>query len=385
MAWTISWWPREAFCPMRTYRPSKLWASRAALVQGPQRKRSSNSCVPMCRLTAWLPRCRCVLENIVERLLNGDRRALARMVTLIENEVPAARRYLAELHRYAGKPHIVGVTGAPGAGKSTLVTHLVRELRRRDAKVGVIAIDPTSPFTGGAILGDRIRMMELSGDPKVFIRSMASRGNLGGLAASTRDVVRALDAAGYDPIVIETVGTGQAEVEVMRTAQTVLVTSAPGMGDDVQAIKAGILEIADIFVVSKADKPGADQTVAELAMLLSLDPHRRHHDKSKSYWRIPVLKTSAIKDQGITQLVDAIEQHRQYLVESGMLANRAQRQVRSEVEALVIHAVINALKTEVTEAEWQKMLEDITTRERDPYSIANELQQRIGLNNQYTL
>jgi LAO/AO transport system kinase len=222
-------------------------------------------------------------------------------------------------------------------------------------------------------------MMELAGDPNVFIRSMASRGSLGGLSASTRDVVRAMDAAGYNPIIIETVGTGQAEVEVMRAAQTVLVVSAPGMGDEVQAIKAGILEIADIFVVSKADKPGADQTVAELAMLLSLDPNRRLHDKSKPYWRIPVLKTSAIKDQGITQLVDAIEQHREYLVESGMLAHRAQRQVRSEVEALVVHAVMNALREELTEDEWQKLLEDITTRERDPYSVAGELQERIGL------
>lgn len=319
------------------------------------------------------------MENIVERLLSGDRRALARMVTLIENEVPAARRYLAELHQYAGKAHIVGVTGAPGAGKSTLVTHLVRELRRRDAKVGVVAIDPTSPFTGGAILGDRIRMMELSGDPKVFIRSMASRGNLGGLAASTRDVVRALDAAGYDPIIIETVGTGQAEVEVMRTAQTVLVTSAPGMGDDVQAIKAGILEIADIFAVTKADKPGADQTVAELAMLLSLDPMRRLHDKSQPYWRIPVLKTAAIKDQGITQVVDAIKEHHDYLVKSGMLAHRAQRQVRSEVQALILHSVINTLKARTTEDEWQKLVDEITNRERDPYSVASELQEKIGL------
>ncbi len=151
------------------------------------------------------------MENIVQRLLNGDRRALARMVTLVENEVPVARRYLAELHQYAGKAQIVGVTGAPGAGKSTLVTHLVRELRRREHKVGVIAVDPTSPFTGGAILGDRIRMMELSGDPNIFIRSMASRGNLGGLAASTRDVVRAMDAAGYNPIIIETVGTGRGQ------------------------------------------------------------------------------------------------------------------------------------------------------------------------------
>ncbi|MBV9227965.1 MAG: ATP/GTP-binding protein, partial [Chloroflexi bacterium] len=158
------------------------------------------------------------MQNIVERLLNGDRRALARMVTLIESEAPLAHNYLAELHQHAGRAHIVGVTGAPGAGKSTLVTRLVRELRKRERKVGVVAVDPTSPFTGGAILGDRIRMMELAGDPNVFIRSMASRGSLGGLAASTRDVVRAMDAAGYDPIIIETVGTGQAEVEVMRTA-----------------------------------------------------------------------------------------------------------------------------------------------------------------------
>jgi len=319
------------------------------------------------------------LQNIVERLLNGDRRALARMVTLIENESPVARRYLAELHQYAGHAHIIGVTGAPGAGKSTLVTHIVRELRRRERKVGVVAVDPTSPFSGGAILGDRIRMMELAGDPNVFIRSMASRGSLGGLSASTRDVVRAMDAAGYDPIIIETVGTGQAEVEVMRAAQTVLVVSAPGMGDEVQAIKAGILEIADIFVVSKADKPGADQTVAELAMLLSLDPQRRLHDKSKPYWRIPVLKTSAIKDQGITQLVDAIEQHRAYLLESGMLTRRSQRQVESEVQALVLHSVVNALKANVGEDEWRQMVEDITKRERDPYSVAKELEERIGL------
>ncbi len=338
-----------------------------------------NLCATTSRLIAWPRRSRSTLQNIVERLLNGDRRALARMVTLIENESPQARHYLAELHRCAGRAHIIGVTGAPGAGKSTLATHIVRELRRRDRKIGVVAVDPTSPFSGGAILGDRIRMMELAGDPNVFIRSMASRGSLGGLSASTRDVVRAMDAAGYDPIIIETVGTGQAEVEVMRAAQTVLVVTAPGMGDEVQAIKAGILEIADIFVVSKADKPGADQTVAELAMLLSLDPQRRLHDKSKPYWRIPVLKTSAIKDQGITQLVDAMEKHREYLVESGMLMHRAQRQVVSEVQALVLHAVVNALKAHVGEDEWQQMVEDITTRERDPYSVAQELEERIGL------
>ena len=314
------------------------------------------------------------MQNIVERLLNGDRRALARMVTLIESEAPSSHHYLTELHQHAGRAHIVGVTGAPGAGKSTLVTRLVRALRKRDAKVGVVAIDPSSPFSGGAILGDRIRMMELAGDPNVFIRSMASRGSLGGLSSSTRDVVRAMDAAGYDPILIETVGTGQAEVEVMRTAQTVLVVVAPGMGDDIQAIKAGILEIADIFVVSKADKPSADQTVAELAMLLSLGANRR-----ATAWRIPIVKTSSLKEQGIEQLIDAIQQHLHYLRESDTLALRAQRQVRSELQALILHAVNNSLHAEVSEEEWETLIAAINERKRDPYTVAHELQARIGL------
>jgi LAO/AO transport system kinase len=319
------------------------------------------------------------LQNIVERLLAGDRRALARMVTLIEGESPAALGYLIDLHQHTGRGHIIGVTGAPGAGKSTLVTQLVRELRRRERKVGVVAIDPSSPFSGGAILGDRIRMMELAGDPNVFIRSMASRGNLGGLSSSTRDVVRAMDAAGYDPVIIETVGTGQAEVEVMRAAQTVLVVCAPGMGDEIQAIKAGILEIADIFAVSKADKAGADQTVAELAMMLSLDPRRRQHDKARPSWKIPILKTSALKGQGLVELCDSIEEHRAYLLESGMLANRSQRQVQSEVEALILHAVTGSLKQLVSNEEWQTFVEEITARTRDPYTVARELEQRLGL------
>jgi LAO/AO transport system kinase len=314
------------------------------------------------------------LLNLVERLLNGDRRALARMVTLIEAEAPQARNYLAELHQHAGHAHIIGVTGSPGAGKSSLVTRMVRELRNREHKVGVIAVDPTSPFTGGAILGDRIRMMELAGDPNIFIRSMASRGNLGGLATSTRDVVRAMDAAGYNPIIIETVGTGQAEVEVMRTAQTVLVVVAPGMGDDIQAIKAGILEIADIFVVSKADKPGADQTAAELSMLLSLDSHRR-----QAPWRIPILKTSALKVQGIGELVDAIQKHQVYLQKSGSLAQRAQIQAKSEIQNLILQMVMKSLKDMVREEEWDTLVEDMVKRERDPYSIAAELAARVRL------
>jgi len=300
------------------------------------------------------------------------------MVTLIENDAPVARECLAELHQHAGRAHIVGVTGSPGAGKSTLVTRMVRELRNRNKKVGVVAVDPTSPFSGGALLGDRIRMMELAGDPNVFIRSMASRGNLGGLAASTRDVVRTMDAAGYDPIIIETVGTGQAEVEVMRTAQTVIVVVAPGMGDDIQAIKAGILEIADIFVVSKMDKPGAEQAVAELAMLLSLDPARRGHNKNP--WRIPIVKTSALKSAGIEQLVDALDQHRRYLTETGMMALRAQRQIRSELQALVLQAVANRLQSRISEDEWNALVENIVEFKRDPYSVASDLETRIGMN-----
>ncbi len=317
------------------------------------------------------------MDKIVERLLNGDRRALARMVTLIENELPQAHRYLAELHQHGGQAHIIGVTGSPGAGKSTLVTRMVRELRKQDAKVGVVAIDPSSPFTGGAILGDRIRMMELAGDPQVFIRSMASRGHLGGLSTSTRDVVRAMDAAGYDPIIIETVGTGQAEVEVMRTAQTVLVTIAPGMGDDIQAIKAGILEIADIFVVSKADKAGADQTAAELNTLLSLDSRRRHSKQPD--WKIPVLKTSSLKEQGIPELINTIHKHHTYLQESGTLSERVQRQMKSEIQQLVIQAVARTLQSELDTAEWTTLTEDVARRERDPYSVASALQTRLGL------
>ncbi|GCE48692.1 LAO/AO transport system kinase [Thermosporothrix hazakensis] len=314
------------------------------------------------------------MQNIVERLLNGDRRALARMVTLIESEAPVATRYLAQLHQHAGKAHIIGITGSPGAGKSTLVSRLVRELRKREKKVAVVAVDPTSPFSGGAILGDRIRMLELSGDPNVFIRSMASRGSLGGLSASTRDVVRAMDAAGYDPIIIETVGTGQAEVEVMRTAQSVVVVVAPGMGDDIQAIKAGILEIADIFAVSKMDKPGAQQTVAELAMLLSLDPNRK-----KSSWRIPIVKTSALKESGLDELADRLQEHRTFLHESGMMETREQRQVQSELRALILQAVSHALTEAVSEDEWSSLIDKIIRRERDPYSVARELEARIGL------
>jgi len=314
--------------------------------------------------------------DMVERVLSGDRRALARLVTMIENESPAARDYLARIYQQSGRAQIVGVTGSPGAGKSTLVTQICRELRRRDLRVGVVAVDPSSPFTGGAILGDRIRMQELAGDPNVFIRSMASRGSLGGLAASTRDVARALDAAGYDVVIIETVGAGQAEVEIVRAAHSVLVVTVPGMGDDIQALKAGILEIADIFVVNKADRPGADQAAAELRMLLSLAAKQ---PKSPDVWRVPILKTAATQGEGISELVDALFRHRAFLAESGQLAQRNQRQVRSEVLALLQQALARRLKQKIADEEWRRLIDAVVERQANPYEVADAFARRVGL------
>jgi LAO/AO transport system kinase len=312
--------------------------------------------------------------SIIERLLAGDQRALARVVTLIEDGAPETRSILAELHAHGGKAHIVGLTGSPGAGKSTLVMQIARELRRRDQRVGIIAVDPSSPFTGGAILGDRIRMQELSGDPSVFIRSMASRGSLGGLATATRDAVRALDAAGFDTILIETVGAGQAEVEIVRAAQTVVVVTVPGMGDDIQAIKAGILEIADIFVVNKADRPGADQTAAELRMLLGLDEHKRER-----VWRVPIIATIATTGAGVPELVDKLAAHRISLEHSGQLAGRSQRQARSEMLALLHQILLAKIESTLSSNDWNHLIEEVVERKRDPYTAADEIALRIGL------
>ncbi|MFI5271740.1 MAG: methylmalonyl Co-A mutase-associated GTPase MeaB [Ktedonobacterales bacterium] len=311
---------------------------------------------------------------IVERLLAGDRRALARVVTLIENSAPETRRILGQLHAHGGRAHIAGFTGSPGAGKSTLVTAVTRELRARGQRVGIIAVDPSSPFTGGAILGDRIRMMELAGDPNVFIRSMASRGSLGGLAASTRDAVRALDAAAFDTIIIETVGAGQAEVEIVRAAQSVVVVTVPGMGDDIQAIKAGILELADIFVVNKADRPGADQTAAELRMLLSLDEHRKERE-----WKVPIVKTSAASGQGVAEVCDKLAAHLAFLRESGQIAVRGARQARSELLALLHQALLAKIETTVSPDEWQRLIAEVVERETDPYTAADAIARQIGL------
>ena len=257
--------------------------------------------------------------ELVERVCNGDRRAIARMLSRAEAGAAEAREALDLLYRRAGRAHVVGITGVPGSGKSTLVAKLVAAALARARKIGVVAIDPSSPFSGGSILGDRIRMGEVSGHPSVFVRSMATRGALGGLAHGTLEAVDVLDAAGYDMIFIETVGVGQDEVDVVRAAHTTVVVSAPGLGDDIQAIKAGILEIADVHAVSKGDKPEADKTVTELKAMLGLALPAARLKRA-----VPVIKTSSAREEGIGELLAAIEAHREYLVTSAQYEDRRQ-------------------------------------------------------------
>src|SRR5437016_3950841 len=269
-----------------------------------------------------------LVTGLAEALRSGKYRALAQAVSLVERDDGRAERLLADIYPATGRARIVGITGSPGAGKSTLVASLAKYYRVQDKKVGIIAVDPTSPFTGGAILGDRIRMADLYTDRGVFIRSMATRGFLGGLARATNDVVDLLDAAGFDVVLVETVGVGQDEVEVIRTVQTNMVVLVPGMGDDIQAIKAGIMEIGDIFVVNKADRPGADKTVTEVTMMMSLV--EEHGD-----WVPPIVKTVASHSEGIAELDAAIEKHLEYLSTSGELDRRNRERVRIRINTLL--------------------------------------------------
>jgi len=305
--------------------------------------------------------------EIVERLLAGDRRAAARLITLIENDTSQAPKLLAALYPHTGRAHIVGVTGPPGTGKSTLVGELTKEIRAQGEKVGIVAVDPTSPFSGGALLGDRIRMQELSTYEGVFIRSMATRGSLGGLARATSDVVKVLDALGQDLIFIETVGAGQSEVEIARAAHTVVVVVAPGLGDEIQAIKAGLFEIADIFVVNKADREGAEGAVATLNYLL--DMNQAEGDR----WKPPILKTVAIRGEGVEAVVDALKEHLGYLKESGQLELRNRERGEEEVKRIIEEALLGRLRSRLREGEWERMMLRIAERELDPYTAAKEL------------
>ncbi len=301
----------------------------------------------------------------------GRYRALAQAVSLVERGSAEADALLAELYPHTGKARIIGITGSPGAGKSTLVFALARFYRRMDLKVGIIAVDPTSPFSGGAILGDRIRMQELYTDRGVFIRSMATRGFLGGLAKATNDVVDLLDASGFDIVLVETVGVGQDEVEIIRTVQTNVVVLVPGMGDDIQAIKAGIMEIGDIFAVNKADRPGADRTVNEVTMMMSLV--EEHGD-----WISPIVKTVASTAQGIEELHAALEKHRQYLLTSGELDRRNRERVRIRVETQIKESFMTrVVGGTISRDDYEKLLDDVLQKKNNPHDAAESVLARV--------
>ncbi len=308
-------------------------------------------------------------QSLSERVLAGDARAVARAISLIEDETPEGAVLIQHIFPHTGRAYLVGVTGPPGAGKSTLVDGLTTELRRTNRSVGVIAIDPTSPFTGGALLGDRVRMQAHAGDRGVFIRSMATRGHLGGLARATSDAALVLDAAGKDIILIETVGVGQDEIDIVRTADVSVVTVVPGAGDEVQALKAGIMEIADIFVVNKADREGADRTGASIEAMLSL------HAYGAADWRPPILKTEATTGRGVPELVDAIERFRQHMGAAHGTRRRARAEFR--VRELLAHRFVRHVEERLLAAgEFDALLDRIAAREVDPYTAVDEIMRR---------
>lgn len=333
-----------------------------------------------------------MVEALARELLGGSRRALARALTVVENQRPGVEALLAALYPHTGSAWVIGVTGAPGTGKSSLVSALAAAYRQRGQTVAIVAVDPTSPFTGGAILGDRIRMRDLSGDSGVFIRSMATRGSLGGLARTTRDAVRVLDAAGFNIILLETVGAGQSEVDIARAAHTTLVVEAPGLGDDVQAIKAGILEIADVLVVNKADRPGAENTARALRAMLELGHPTNHgrmvnhhgqmmqasapttaHDDS-GMWFPPVVRTVASGEAtGIAELLDAIDQHRAYLSDGARRSERERDHLEDELRARLAHALIERVLNSLPPGALHEAAAAVQARQTDPQGAVEAL------------
>lgn len=302
------------------------------------------------------------MDNMVERVVAGEKLAISRSISWIENESPDAELLVKELYSHTGRAQIIGITGPPGAGKSTLTDKLIKAYRGKGKRVGVVAIDPTSPYSGGAILGDRIRMMDVSMEEGVFIRSMATRGSLGGLSAKTADAVKVLDAAGYEVIIIETVGVGQSEVDIVKNADTTLVVVVPGLGDDIQAIKAGILEIGDIFVINKADREGADRLHVEIEMMLDLN-------SEKSDWRPPIAQTIASKDQGISDVVQMIEEHTAHLKESGQLKIRREERVESEFLAMLTDELQRRVLIPLKQNhKLEGLVKGLASRKSDPYS-----------------
>lgn len=323
--------------------------------------------------------------TLASAVLSGDRLSLARLLTQVENDSAEGRAALVELFPHTGRAHLIGVTGAPGTGKSSLVNQLALYFRKQtDQRVAIVAVDPSSPFTGGAVLGDRVRMRDLSGDPKVFIRSMATRGSLGGLAQATAGMVQVFDAAGFDMIMIETVGAGQSEVDIARLAHTTLVVEAPGLGDDIQAIKAGILEIADILVINKADRPGVENTEKALRSTLELaHPTQRvfrHHGQAMVVesetlrsaqgdtllWIPPILRTVSTEGKGIAELAEAIQRHVAHLRISGDWAARERARLEVELDALIQETLVMRFRESVPPQRYQEVIEQILKRDLSP-------------------
>lgn len=306
------------------------------------------------------------MTDLTTKVLAGDIRSIARLISLAENADPEAIASMKTLYRHTGKALVIGVTGVMGSGKSSLLFELTKAYRHLEKKVGIIAIDPTSPFSGGALLGDRIRMTELSTDPGVYIRSMGTRGALGGLTNAVFDVVDILDAAGMDIILIETVGVGQDEVEIVKVADTIIVVTVPGLGDAVQTIKAGLMEIADIFVVNKADKPGVEQTIAELQSMVDLASNRD--------WKIPILATSTKEKKGVDTLIENIAAHISYMHETHVFEDR--RRIRYEAELLELlrkRVISYVLDDDKLRAQVESCLHKISVKEQDPYTAAEEI------------
>jgi len=319
------------------------------------------------------------VTHIADRVLAGDTRAVARLITDIDDDMPGVREILKELYPHTGKAYIIGITGAPGVGKSTLVDQMLFHLRKEGKTVGIIAVDPTSPFSGGAILGDRIRMQRHSNDKGIFIRSLATRGHFGGLTRSTRSAIDVLDAVGKDYIIVETVGVGQDEVEIVKSAHTTVIVVIPGMGDDIQAIKAGILEAGDIFVINKSEREGSGKTLNDLRTMIKMDQKKDEED----YWLPPVLETEAIADKGVKELLTEIEKHRRYLVGSSGDMNLKRRKDRARVELaeMIKGRLLQEVFVSITEeGEFENAVESILQGETDPYTASEELiQKKLGL------